>query len=327
LVFIIVFILVFFIVFTVFILVIILLFIFIIDINSFIDSIIVIYSIIFVFFYSPRWLSLLDSFAFDNVTEEWSFTYETMTLDSREHGQINRYYRVLYFTRTAHDVGASDTANKCLQPGMDYHSCLDYLRSDYIVLFDSPNASDALPKDRLESTSWAAGQPIDSCAECAINATLHSEAGSAKQTLHLRIPHSLIRGALARRRNSTRSDSYSFVKIGSQPALDFGVGMMSLPRLGANTEHTPPNNVLVFDMFTILENTFEQIAITKRTAYSVATHVAFWTAVANNNPRLRVVTIEYLLDVGHLLEEIKISTRQHNGANDGGRLCSDAGTD
>jgi len=79
-------------------------------------------------------LSLLDSLSFDNVTEEWSFTYETMALDSSEHGQINNYYRVLYFTHTAHDVGASDTTNRCLQPGVDYQSCLSYLRSDYIVL-------------------------------------------------------------------------------------------------------------------------------------------------------------------------------------------------
>jgi hypothetical protein len=63
-------------------------------------------------------LSLLDSVAFDNVTEEWSFTYETMALDTGVHGQINSYYRVLYLTRTEHNVGASDTANMCLQPGM-----------------------------------------------------------------------------------------------------------------------------------------------------------------------------------------------------------------
>ena len=257
-------------------------------------------------------LSLLDSLAFDNVTEEWSFTYETMTLDTRVQGQINSYYRVLYFTRTGHDVGASDTANRCLQPGMDYATCLAYLRSDYIVLFDDVNTSNVLPKDRLETTTWAAGQPTDSCAECAINATVESEAGSAMQTLHLHIPHKLIRSALARRRNSTRGDSYSFVAIGAQPALDFGVGMMFLPRPDANTALTPPNNILVFDMFTILENTFEQLAITKQTAYSVATHVAFWTAVADENPLLRVVTIEYLLDVGHILEDVKIST--NNGS-------------
>jgi hypothetical protein len=121
-------------------------------------------------------LSLLDSLAFDNVTEEWSFTYETMTLDTSTHGQINSYYRVLFFTHREHDVSASNTANKCLQPGMDYHACLEYLRSDYVVLFDSPNASDNVPKDHLESTSWVAGQPFYSCAECAINDTVHIRA-------------------------------------------------------------------------------------------------------------------------------------------------------
>lgn len=257
-------------------------------------------------------LSLLDGLSFDNVTEEWSFTYETMSLDASEHGQINNYYRVLYFTHTAHDVGASDTANTCLQPGIDYESCINYLRSDYVVLMENPLTVDSVAKDRLDSSTWAAGQPLDACPACGINAVLDKEAGSARQTLHLKIPHSVIRNTLSRRRNSTHSDSYSFTSVGSQPALDFGVGMMFLPKPEANTQQTPPNNVLVFDMFTVLENTFEQIAITKRTAYSVATHVAFYTAVSFENPQVRVVTIEYLLDVGHVLEDIKIST--NNGS-------------
>lgn len=262
-------------------------------------------------------LSLLDSLAYDNVTEEWSFAYETMSLAAEMAGQINKYYRILYFTRTGHDVGSSDTGNQCLQPDTSYESCLAYLRSDYVVLFDNPNASDTTPQDRLETTTWAAGQPTDACAECGINATLHSQEGTAKQTLHLRIPHELIRNALARRRNSTLQDSYSFVEIGAQQALDFGVGMMFLPRPELNTAGTPSNNVLVFDMFTILENTFEQLAISKRTAYSVATHVAFWTAVAANNPLLRVVTIEYLLDVGHVLLDVKMSTNNGSLASGG----------
>jgi len=258
-------------------------------------------------------LSLLDSLSFDNVTEEWSFTYETLSLDSSAQGQINKYYRVLYFTHTAHDVGSSDTANRCLEPGMNYSTCLDYLRSDYVTLMDEPSGINSNEQDRLESTSWASGQPTDVCSACGVVSTLESSAGSSKQTLHLRIPHSLIRNTLSRRRNSTHSDSYSFVDVGSQPALDFGVGIMFLPHAEFNTQQTPPNNVLVFDMFTVLENTFEQIAITKRTAYSVATHVAFWTAVTHDNPLLRIVTIEYLLDVGHKLDDIKIST--NNGSS------------
>jgi hypothetical protein len=265
-------------------------------------------------------LSLLDSIAFDNVTEDWSFTYETMALDSPGQGQINRYHRVLYFTASGHDVGMSDAGNLCLQPGTDFSACMAHLNADYVVLVGAANASDPLPRDSIESTTWAAGQPADACPTCAITSVLETTPGSAKQTLHLRIPHSVIRRALARRRNSTRSDSYSYTEVGSQPALDFGVGIMFLPQPDANTALTPPNNVLVFDMFTILENTFEQLAITKRTAYSVATHVAFWTAVAEDHPLVRVVTIEYLLDVGHLLTDIKISTNNGSLAAGGSML-------
>ena len=66
-------------------------------------------------------LSLLDSVKFDNVTEEWSFAYETMSLSSDDHGQLNQYYRILYLTHSSHDIGASDTANNCLLPGTDYN--------------------------------------------------------------------------------------------------------------------------------------------------------------------------------------------------------------
>jgi len=254
-------------------------------------------------------LSLLDSVRFDNLTEDWFFTYETMAVDSSVPGQINRYDRVLYFTSSEQEVRASDTDNQCLQPGTDFQDCLLLLKSDYVVLVDDPeNANFTDRRDRIETTTWALEQSPDDCLECMINTTLERHPASAKQTLHLRIPHRVIRERLARRRNSTRADSYAFVEVGSQPALDFGIGMMFLPRPDPNTALVPPNNMLVFDMFTVLENTFEQLAMTKRTSYSIATHVAFWTAVADENPDVRLVTIEYLLDKGHLMENIKIST-------------------
>jgi hypothetical protein len=235
-----------------------------------------------------------------------------MSLSSDDHGQLNQYYRILYLTPSSHDIGVSDTANNCLLPGTDYTACLEYLRSDYVVLMDNPNASDSLPRDRIETTTWAASQHPSVCSLCPINATVVSELGSVRQTLHLTIPHSIIRNFLARHRNTTHVDSYSFTQVGSQLALDFGVGMMFLPRPDVHTALTPPNNILVFDMFTVLENTFQQLVITKRTAYSVATHVAFWTSVAYDNPLLRVVTVEYLLDSGHVLEDIKMSV--NNGS-------------
>jgi hypothetical protein len=257
-------------------------------------------------------LTLLDSVNFDNVTEEWSFTYETMSLNADNNGQINQYYRILYFTHPSHNIVTSDTGNNCLLPGTDYNSCLEHLRSDYVVLLDNPNISDSLPRDRIETTTWASSQVPGACELCALNATVVNKDGSATQTLHLRIPHRIIRNFLARHRNTTSSDIYSFTEIGAQVALDFGVGMMFLPLPETNTNLIPTNNILVFDMFTILENTFQQLAITKRTAYSVATHVAFWTTVTYDNPLLRVVTIEYLLDSGHLLKDIKMSV--NNGS-------------
>jgi hypothetical protein len=60
-------------------------------------------------------LSLLDGISFNNETETWSFSYETMAVDSSVSGQINHYYRILYLTRAGHDVGSSDSGNSCLE--------------------------------------------------------------------------------------------------------------------------------------------------------------------------------------------------------------------
>jgi hypothetical protein len=264
-------------------------------------------------------LSLLDSVRFDNLTEDWFFTYETMAVDSSVPGQINRYDRVLYFTSSESGVQGSDTGNQCLQPGTDYEACLALLRADYVVLVEDPASANLTDRrDRIETTTWALEQDPDDCLECMINITVQRHAASAKQTLHLRIPHRVIRERLAQRRNSTRADSYAYTEVGSQPALDFGIGMMFLPQPNPNTNDAPPNNILVFDKFTVLENTFEQLAMTKVTSYSIATHVAFWTVVADENPAVRLVTIEYLLDKGHLLESIKIAT--NNGTEPGGSI-------
>lgn len=250
-------------------------------------------------------LSLLNDIGFDSETEVWTFSYETTTVDGSAPGQVNRYYRVLYLTRAGHDVGTSDTGNPCLQAGTGYAECLRRLRTDYVVLEDPGDAQDETARDRLGASTWA-------CTACAagtgaINATVEPRPFSALQTLRLRIPHSAIRNALARLRNSTRADSPAHAELGTQPALDFGVGMMFLPQPHANAEASPPNNLLIFDMFTVLENTFEQLAIMKQTSYSIASHVAFWTAAAQGDALLRVVTIEYLLDLGHLLTDVKVA--------------------
>jgi len=250
-------------------------------------------------------MSLLNDVAFNNESEVWTFTYETMAVDSSVPGQINRYYRVPYLTRAGHDVGASDTQNMCLNAGTSYAQCLRNLRSDYIVLEDSASAQEETQRDRLQSNTW-------NCSTCpgggkTVETTVQAHPFSAMQTLMLQIPHSVIRTALARLRNATRADSSSFLELGTQPALDFGIGMMFLPHPDVNTQASPPSNLLIFDMFTVLENTFEQFGIMKQTSYSIATHVAFWTAAAQSDARIRVVTIEYLLDRGHLFTDVKVA--------------------
>jgi hypothetical protein len=262
-------------------------------------------------------LSLLDNIVFDNETEVWTFSYETMAVDDSSAGQINHYYRVLYLTRAGHAVGSSDTSNPCLNAGTSFAECMHALREDYVVLESPASAQDSTPRDRIETTSWT-------CLDCPgsatkVETTLLPHPFSATQTLRLEIPHSVIRTALARLRNSTRADSVAFAELGTQPALDFGIGMMFLPQPDANTQASPPNNMLIFDMFTVLENTFEQLAIMKQTSYSVATHVAFWTAAAQTDSRIRVVSIEYLLDLGHVFTDVKVSVNNGSLA-DGGSM-------
>ena len=260
-------------------------------------------------------LSLLDNIVFDNETEVWTLSYETMAVNGAATGQINKYYRILYLTKAGHDVGASDTGNACLNAGTTYSDCLSSLRSDYIVLENTENLQDTTPRDRIDTSTWT-------CSNCAGSATtiftsIEKVPFSATQTMRLSIPHSVIRQALARMRNGTRADSAATAELGTQQALDFGVGMMFLPQPDANTKSSPPNNMLIFDMFTVLENTFEQLAIMKQTSYSIATHVAFWTAAVENDPRIRVVSIEYLLDLGHVLTDIKISINNGSLAHGG----------
>ena len=122
-------------------------------------------------------------------------------------------------------------------------------------------------------------------------------AGQARQELSLTIPHEVIRKQLGNTVTVT-SELY-----GTTPRLEFGVGMMFLPYADSNAGYTEsPNNLLIFDKFTILENTFKQLAVSKQTSYSIATHIAFWTAAAEADDKIRVATIEYLLDYGHILQ-------------------------
>jgi len=100
-----------------------------------------------------------------------------------------------------------------------------------------------------------------------------------------------------------------YVLVGEMPSVagaDFGVGMVFVPSANYEAYYsgTPANNVVIFNSFSIVENTFEELALVKQSSYSIATHVAFWTVTAQQNADVRLATIEYLLDFGHALENI-----------------------
>jgi hypothetical protein len=98
-------------------------------------------------------------------------------------------------------------------------------------------------------------------------------AGSALQTLTLNIRHEARDTPKHFRRGfQTASSLYGSI-------FHFGVGMLFVPSANYESYYggTSANNVVIFNSFSIVENTFEALTIVKESAYILATHVAFWT--------------------------------------------------
>lgn len=224
-------------------------------------------------------LSLLGDISFDPELQLWNMTYETMRTDPS--AQINDFKRVLYFTKD--NLVQSDTRNPCLTPGTDDAACLHELAASYAVLRDQIPTPDA---DSLTSD----GTMTAGCSDvCQITASLADEPLSAQQTLTVSIPHSVVRNVLA-----TRTVHVSPI-YGERTQYSFGVGMLFV---------SAGNNAVVFDAFDVIENSHDQVAISKLNSYAVAKHVSFWTEVAAKDPLLRIATVEYLLDKGQELLQI-----------------------
>jgi hypothetical protein len=255
-------------------------------------------------------LSLLDGVSFDNETAVWTLEFETMQVDASEPDQINAYTRLLYLTRNDTERSQGDAQNACLQKNTSLAVCRAALEADYALLGELA-AAPAAPLVR--PAACGAGCVEDEAegaaacsAACRVNASLQSAAGSALQTLTLQIRHEDVRRAFGR---FTPRVSPLY---GSTLTIDFGVGMLFVPAanadaVGVDAGSALANNILIFNRFSVVENTFEQVAIVKQSAYSIATHVAFWTAVAQQDPTVRIATIEYLLDFGHALENVTAS--------------------
>jgi len=234
-------------------------------------------------------LSLLDGVSFNNETAVWTIQFETMQVDSSQPDQINRYVRLLYLTLNHTDRSNGDTLNPCLRKNTSLHACKDALASHYVLVGEMPSVAGA----GLERT-------VDCQQACGVNATLEIHAGSALQTLSLSIRHEDIRKHFGR---ALRTVSPLY---GELLSIHFGVGMVFVPSANYEAYYsgTPANNVVIFNSFSIVENTFEELALVKQSSYSIATHVAFWTVTAQQNADVRLATIEYLLDFGHALENI-----------------------
>jgi len=225
-------------------------------------------------------LTLLGDISFNAEQQLWTLTYETMRVDPQ--AQINNFNRVLYFT-TQNNLVAGDTRNPCLTAGADDDACLVELASTYAVLGGVlPHAGqDYLTHD---------GSVHEGCSDvCSITATLTDTPLSARQTLVVTIPHSVVRERLATR---TVHESPLY---GQRTQYSFGVGMLFV---------SSGNNMVVFDAFDVIENSHDQVAISKLNSYAVAKHVSFWTEVAAQDPSIRIATVEYLLDKGQTLQAI-----------------------
>ena len=127
---------------------------------------------------------------------------------------------------------------------------------------------------------------LDGGDACSVNATLETTPGSNLQALRLSIRHEDIR------KNFGRVQDRVSPLYGSMLTIDFRVGMVLVP--AANSEAynggTPANNIIIFDSFSIVANTFDQVAIVKQSSYSIATHVAFWTAKSQQDANVRLRT-------------------------------------
>ena len=241
-------------------------------------------------------LSLLDGVSFDNETAVWTIEFETMQIDSSVPDQINRYVRLLYLTLNETERSHGDTRNPCLRQNTSLHACKDALASDYVLVGEMPSVAGA----GLERT-------VECHPACGVNATLESTPGSALQTLTLSIRHEDIR------KHFGRGSQMASPLYGSMLTIHFGVGMVFVPSANYESYYggTPASNVVIFNSFSIVENSFEELAIVKQSAYSIATHVAFWTAVSQQNSAVRLATIEYLLDFGQSLENITASVNDN----------------
>ena len=222
----------------------------------------------------PTW-GMLQDIEFDNVTSTWTFVYNTMRA---EPGTLNQFHRVLYMTKQGVAVNG-DVDNECLQDGVDVTTCLQYLQEHYTV----PETLNSQDQDYLTFSS-----PDNSD----IQTVITGEDTSLTQTVTITIPHTRVRNgqnALA------KLEEYTHPTLGTQRQWTFGIGVLF---------HGVGSNMIIFDTFNLIENSFEQLAISRTNTYSLARHVSFWTERVQYDTSIRVATVEYFLSPGYEIESV-----------------------
>ena len=224
-------------------------------------------------------LRLLQAIEFDSASQTWHLVYEVMGREVG--GGINQFRRTLYLTKggTAH---SGDHENACLSADVSEEACLEQLAALYFV----PSTPLTATGDHLEFGNNASVESLG------IHSTLTPGEHSLVERLDLFLPHAVVKSQLARR--ETRSSA----TFGEQTQYSFGVGMLFL-LAGKNT--------ILFDKFDLLENAHLQTQIAKSVSYSVAKHVSFFTEVVHSDIRVRLVSVEYMVEAGHVLHDISAS--------------------
>lgn len=215
-------------------------------------------------------LSRLGDVSYVSDGNSWVFEYNTM---KSEEGSVGSFKRFLYFSKAGNPVVSGDTGNDCLQPGSTDENCKNALNAGYYPL--GGNLVD-LDTERV-------GHMGDGgCAVCSAKADL---VGSAEvQTLTVSVPHSVVRDVISNR-------NVVMDPLGNQTEYTFGVGIL----FSMNG-----NNMVIFDVFKVVEKSYGDMSITKSNEYSAAQYLTFKTSRSTDND-VRLVTFDFMLRPGHKL--------------------------
>ena len=230
-------------------------------------------------------LGLLGNVVYSSERNEWTLRYSTVraeldALDGLD-GGLNRYRRVLFASKQG---GASpvagDPGNACLQPGTSRGNCVAALHgytTDPTLTAASLDAADVLTLDH------------------GITVTVTPVPNSVVETLDVVIPHSAIYEHLGHR------SSYTSPSMGEQNLLKFGIGLVFMP------EDASASNVILFDVFHLIETSNQLVSFHKDNSYSIAKNIAFWTSRVAHAREIHVATVEYTLDAGHVLDALDVA--------------------